>query len=101
MKTLSISRLTNKLFITSIFLLVIMSFTAATHSHKFSVDGSQSIEQLDCKLCHQPVDVPNIEIAPNQIELGCFSLEQQPIVSFFPKTSPYHLASPRAPPYLP
>lgn len=77
-----------------------MLFSAVSHSHDFSLEQSQLLEQLDCKLCQQLVETPKQKVKLAKITLGVFSavkieLAEQPI--FF---SLYRHFAPRAPPHF-
>jgi len=86
-----------KTHLTSILLLVIVLFSAVSHSHEYSADG-HSLEQLDCKLCQQLADPPKQKIKLAKIILGSFSAENERLVSLYLKAGQYSLKSPRAPP---
>ncbi|MEW6989191.1 hypothetical protein AADZ91_00765 [Colwelliaceae bacterium 6441] len=85
---------------TSLFLLAVMLFSAVGHTHELSTEASQSIEQLDCKLCQQPSEPPKQKIELVKVTLGYFSAFVEPFVNSLPRVAQYRTTSPRAPPYI-
>jgi len=90
---------TAKFHLTSLLLLALMVFSAASHSHDMSADSTQLLEQLDCKLCQQLVDPPEQKIQLANITLGYFSTDNQKQESKLFALDKYSKANPRAPPY--
>lgn len=100
MNSMTLQQRSFSLYLTSIFLLVIMLCSAFSHSHELSFDAEHAVEQLDCKLCHLKVDTPKQSIQPAKITLGVFSLEKIAIVKCTPEIAQYRYSNPRAPPYF-
>ena len=90
---------TVKFHLTSLLLLVLMVFSAASHSHDAPLDSTQLLEQLDCKLCQQLVDPPKQNIQLARITLGYFSAENQKQENNSLAVNRYSKTNPRAPPH--
>jgi hypothetical protein len=87
-----------KLHLTGLFLLVVMLFSAVSHSHDIPTESTQAIEQLDCKLCQQQLDPPKQHIKLAKITLGSFSVDNELLVDDCPLIRQYRSGYPRAPP---
>jgi len=87
-----------KFHLTGLFLLVLMLFSAVSHSHDISTENSQTIEPLDCKLCQQQLDSPKQKIKLAKVTLGCFSALEVQLVDDCSLIPHYRNYGPRAPP---
>jgi len=87
-----------KFHLTGLFLLVLMLFSAVSHSHDIPTETSQTLEQLDCKLCQQQLDSPKQKVKLAKVTLGYFSVVKVELVGCCSLTPHYRNYGPRAPP---
>lgn len=100
MNIMTFKRRTFKAHLACLWLLVSFCFTFLSHAHDFSFDASHASEQIDCKLCQQPIDPPKQSLQLTEIILGAFSLIKPPLFDQSSVAAKYGRSNPRAPPRL-
>lgn len=83
----------------SIFLLLALLFVTVSHSHEYSSDVS-IVEQPDCKLCQQFVELPQTSIEPVDVTFGYFSSVYVRVINVIIPNDNYCQGNPRAPPVI-
>jgi len=82
----------------SILLLVSLLFSFGSHSHEYTNDAI-SIDQFDCKLCQQNIDIPSIKLKLSPVNVRQFRQRVSPLIIVDIVLNRFYFSLQRAPPF--